>query len=87
MASAAAARSCAAASASALVAGGASAAAALASLARVSACLFYFIIEPTRESSRDEPSRSVDKFEDHMLGCKSSPPTRTRLWHDPLVEV
>ena len=43
--------------------------------------------ESTCESSRDEPSRSVDEFGDHMLGCKSSLPTRTRLWHDPLVEV
>ena len=25
--------------------------------------------------------------QDRMLGCKSSLPTRTRLWHDPLVEV
>jgi len=29
----------------------------------------------------------VDEFWDHMLGCKSSLPTRTRLWHGPLVEV
>jgi len=43
--------------------------------------------ESTCESSRDEPSRSVDEFGDRMLGCKSSLPTRTRLWHDPLVEV
>ena len=43
--------------------------------------------EPTCESSRDEPSRSVDEFGDRMLGCKSSLPTRTRLWHGPLVEV
>ena len=35
----------------------------------------------------DEPLRSVDEFGDHMLGCKGSLPTRTRLWHDPLVEV
>ena len=46
--------------------------------------------ESTCESSRDEPSRSVGEFGDHMMGwvgCKSSLPTRTRLWHDPLVEV
>ena len=43
--------------------------------------------ESTRESSRDEPSRSVDEFGDHMLGRKSSLPTRTRLRQDPLVEV
>ena len=29
----------------------------------------------------------MDEFGDHMLGCKSSLPTRTRLWRDPLVEV
>ena len=29
----------------------------------------------------------MDEFGDHMLGCKTSLPTRTRLWHDPLVEV
>ena len=29
----------------------------------------------------------MDEFGDHMLGCKSSLPTRTRLWHGPLVEV
>jgi len=29
----------------------------------------------------------VDEFGDHMLGCKSSLPTRTRLWHGPLVKV
>ena len=29
----------------------------------------------------------VDEFGDHMSGCKSSLPTRTRLWHDSLVEV
>ena len=34
--------------------------------------------ESTRESSRDEPSRSVDEFGDNMLGCKSSLPTRAR---------
>ena len=39
--------------------------------------------ESTCESSRDEPSRSVDEFGDHMLGCESFLPTRTRLWHDP----
>ena len=43
--------------------------------------------ESTHESSRNEPSRSVDEFGDRMLGCKSSLSTRTRLWHDPLVEV
>ena len=31
--------------------------------------------------------REVDEFGDHMLGCMSSLPTRTRLWHDPLVEA
>ena len=29
----------------------------------------------------------MDEFGDRMLGCKSSLPTRTRLWHGPLVEV
>ena len=29
----------------------------------------------------------MDEFGDHMLGCKSSLPTRSRLWHGPLAEV
>jgi len=43
--------------------------------------------ESTCESSRDEPLHSVDEFGGRMLGCKSSLPTRTRLWYGPLVEV
>jgi len=34
-----------------------------------------------------EPVRSVDEFGDHIVGCKGVLPMRTKLWHDPLVQV
>ena len=36
-----------------------------------------------------EPVRSVDEFGDHVVGCKELGmlPVRTKLWHDPLVQV
>ena len=43
--------------------------------------------EPTCEPSFQEPVRSVDKFCDQTAGCKGMLPLRTKLWHDPLVQV
>ena len=37
--------------------------------------------------SSDETGRSVDEFGDHSVGCKRMLSLRTRLWHDPLVQV
>jgi len=31
--------------------------------------------------------RPVDEFGDHIVGCKVMLPLRTKLWHDPLVQV
>ena len=43
--------------------------------------------ESTCERSVQEPDRSVDEFGDHIVGCKGMLPLRTKLWHDPLVQV
>ena len=37
--------------------------------------------------SSEESGRSVDEFGDHTVGCKKMLSLRTRLWHDPLVQV
>lgn len=39
------------------------------------------------DHSVDEPGRSVDEFGDHIVGCKLMLPLRTKLWHDPLVQM
>jgi len=37
--------------------------------------------------SSEESGRSVDEFGDHTVGCKKMLSLRTRLWHDPLVQI
>ena len=29
----------------------------------------------------------MDEFCDHIIGCKHMLPLRTKLWHDPLVQM
>ena len=41
----------------------------------------------TCDHSADEPGRSVDEFGDHTTGCKHMLSLRTKLWHDPLVQM
>ena len=41
----------------------------------------------TCDHSVDEPGRSVDEFGYHITGCKRMLPLRTKLWHDPLVQM